>query len=242
MLDSWQPDTIRLTAFWSTPQVVDSGLWKRLVGHEPESTLRKGGTVQEAGAWQNADQSNLLIIASALGVTTVQWKHNPQQPGNAGVAVLSSGVLEFLRSALEPLAERGSIIRLAFGATLFRFVADRRAGYIELSKLLPSVRLDADKSSDFLYRINRPVRSQVAPALELNRLATWSVTEFFELVMAVGDPTRQLQMPRSHACQVDLDINTSARNADPLQANLLPGLWDELVAIGETMSKEGDVP
>src|SRR5436190_1193852 len=84
-------------------------------------------------------------------------------------------------TALPPLEawQVAPITRLAFGAVLAQPTEDRHSGYVQIAKYLPSIRLDVDGSSDFLFQINRPRPSRVGiENLLINRLARWSVLIF----------------------------------------------------------------
>ena len=113
-----------------------------------------------------------------------------------------------------------------------------------LSALLPDVRLDADRSSDFLYQINRRRISASDPEILVNRLSKWSVMHGGAVALAViGDTGPHLsRSPDYFACRLELDINS----AGPLSSSMLESgvaqLFEEFVSLGKEIAEKGDIP
>jgi hypothetical protein len=134
-----------------------------------------------------------------------------------------------------------SLVRLAFGAVLFQPVDDRPTGYRRLAVYLPSVALDPEGASDFFYQINRPRESTSITGLRINRLSKWSVALHGLAAFSVEPATITLSTPLA-ACRLELDINTAPDLQGELARQQLPHVFRELVALGQQIASEGDVP
>jgi len=164
-------------------------------------------------------------------------------------AIPSAGQFDVICPTFTELIERWltttapKLSRLAFGATVLLPVTDRVAGYKQLSSYLPSVELDAENSSELLYRINRPRYSQSAdPELRLNRLSTWSVAAFDErFVSMTGDQTTVVKSDKVFACRIEVDINTSPDYSHKFVPPNSSVLFKELVNLGMEVIDKGDV-
>ena len=140
------------------------------------------------------------------------------------------------------LPEAPSTKRIAFGAELLAEVSDVRSGYLALQSYLPDIRLDP-QSSDFSYSINRPRTSQDL-AVKINRLSRWGVVILLRFKMGVPSESVVLQAPDSQwtACRLSLDINTDAAFSGELPHERLAEILDNLIAFGQEIAAQGDVP
>lgn len=135
--------------------------------------------------------------------------------------------------------------RLAFGAVLFIPVKNLAAGYRQLSAYLPSVELDPEGSSDFIYRINRPRKSTSEIAdLAVNRLSKWdiAVSKLVGFQIGVHSPPEISEGREYFACHLELDVNSAPRAQGLLDKEQLPHLFQELVDLGKEIAREGDIP
>ena len=83
--------------------------------------------------------------------------------------------------------ERSPVVtRLAFGAVLLSGVSSPYEANSTLGPLLPSVDLDPEGVSDFLYRVNRRQPLQSRDGLLANRLGTWSTIQVGSVGVSVS--------------------------------------------------------
>jgi hypothetical protein len=143
------------------------------------------------------------------------------------------------------LAGAPALNRMAFGVLLNLPVGEREIGYRTLSTLLP-IRIDAAKSRDFLYQINRPRLASTpgAVGLEINCLSRWMVSLLARAKLtfteaSVGFFDRENV---TSACRVEMDINTAGERQEALPRETYAGLFRELVEIACEIAEKGDVP
>lgn len=136
------------------------------------------------------------------------------------------------------------IRRIAFGAGLLSAVENRVSGYRQLAGYLPSVNIDPEHSSDFLYQINRTRKSGTGIAdLTINRLSKWYVATMSTAGLVL-EPTQVLQHEMSQqyfACRLELDINTTTVRQEALPRETVPSIFAELMDLGQEIVREGDI-
>lgn len=248
-LAAWQAASLRATAFVEPEgPMTPTDWWENLVGLPPESiNLRpKIGLEQLEGTYQGRK------LTLQVQPDRVDWLFLPAVPEKSDdlpEAMPSAGsfpetLKPFQTLVLEWLKIAPPVTRLAFGATLFQPVEDRRAGYLHLAKYLPSVQLDPD-TSDFSYQISRPRRSRSGVAeLNINRLMKWSVS----LVQQFGLSFERKARPKARytagesRCRLELDINTAPDFPGQLPPAELANIFQELVGLGEEIAAKGDIP
>lgn len=249
-ISAWQVESLRVTAFPTSPAPAgDLSWWTSLMGEPPETriTQPKRGGHREEGSFLGA------TLVNQVQPNRVDWLLTLTPSLEPGVMDLPTiGPFPELLEPFVGLMHRWleletcpPLWRLAFGAILLVPVESREPGYRHLSAYLPSVHLDPVGSSDFLYQINRPRGSNSGVAgLTINRLCRWSVA----LIQLVGFPAgvplpldRMIEQQR-HACRLELDINTSPSFRVVLPREQVPLVFRELVDLAREIVGEGDVP
>ena len=80
--------------------------------------------------------------------------------------------------------------------------------------------------------------------MRINRLSTWSVMQIIETSVNISDEgaprVTRLPNPRDF-CRLELDINTIPEFDRELEKSIVPGIFDELVDIGNEIATKGDV-
>jgi hypothetical protein len=78
-------------------------------------------------------------------------------------------------------------------------------------------------------------------SLYINRLSTWAVRASGEAELSVGLASAQITVsPTSHACHLELDINTTQEFPRELCAKESLIVFRELVNLGLEIVREGD--
>jgi hypothetical protein len=247
-LSTWQASMLRLTAF----PVVGSRIspevyWSEMVGVPPDDVTSrpKSGQHQQTGIFEGR-RLVLNIQPDRLDWVVTPAMEPSEEPESMPTAgSFAEAYASFERLSLSWLGIAPPITRLAFGAVLIQPVHDRRTGYMEIAKYLPSVKLDPEGSSDFLYQINRP-RNALTPfrGLRINRLTKWSVAFFgrFNVDLGKTEITSKGYLFQECACRLELDINTVPEFTEELSKDHVGALFHELVALAKEIADKGDVP
>lgn len=247
---AWHVLTLRATAFVAPDApTAPSDWWGQLVGLPPEIVISrpKLGQHQQDGSFEGRK------LTLQIQPERIDWTFMPadvQSPEELEEGLPSAGSLSdalgpFHKLVLAWLPLAPPVTRLAFGAILFQPAENRRAGYAQIAGYIPSVKLDPDGSSDFLYQINRP-RDSVSGigGLRINRLTKWSVMLFERVRVEFKRPgvVAAGSLAMRSACRLELDINTSPEFSGPLPHERLQSLFEELLTLGQEIAAKGDVP
>ncbi len=247
-LEAWQAAVVRVTAFPAQPITTEVTWWADLMGSVPETLVSR----PKAGQYRAEGEFEGRRLSLQVQPDRVDWSLAPvvklseDEPSTLPLAGPFPEVLISLMKVAERwLSLAPPITRLAFGAVLAQPTEDRRSGYVQIAKYLPSISLDPEGSSDFIYQINRPRASGVGIAnLRINRLTKWSVLWFQRFSMTLekmGIRTVGFA-PSDSACRLELDINTAPDFQGLLPAEHLPALLKELVDLAGEIAAKGDIP
>ncbi len=252
----WRAQSLRLSALWPSAEIGVPEAWAGVMGTEPELTTSRKGIEQRAEGGRpdaEGDQAG-QVVALVARPDRIEWTlarkltGPPEDPfdltlGNFAdaLAVLTEIGTRWMASAFCPSAQR-----LALGGVLLAPVEDRQEGYRKLAAYLPAVAIDAERSSDFSYQINRPrITRTLGIDLAVNRLCKWSVASFQTLVVALsggGKSPVSRQQTGGYGCHLELDINTKEGFAEQLAPDQMAALLAELASYATEISQEGDRP
>jgi hypothetical protein len=237
---TWQAESLRLTAFIAPHEkVAEPNWWAEVMGAEPDNKTSKP-KVGEYGQSGECGAGRLTLNVQPGRVDWV-WSSvvDPERWAEAIPTIGPWGeTLERFHQLMNrwlPIAP--PVQRLALGTSFVIPVETLQEGYRRLSRFLP-FRLDAENSSDFLYRINRPRESKAKPGLKLNRLSTWGVVGWLKMMVSVGQAVSS--PPQNLACRVETDINTAVECQD-IPKDLVPALLQECVTLAGEIAERGDV-
>lgn len=243
---AWQVQTLRLTAFPSpSASVSEPDWWHELLGEPPEKRVSrpKRGGQQEEGSFGGG---RLILRLDAARIDWLLTTTADQDEANEGIQTI--GALDdllgrFRELMLRWLAKGPPLQRLAFGAVLLQVVENRQKGFQLLARYLPALQLEAEGSSDFLYRINRPRGSCTGiQGLSINRLATWYVATWKTTAVSLGpDAVQVLPGLERFTCNLELDINTGPEFQAELSGEQLTSVFQEVVEFGLEIARQGDV-
>jgi hypothetical protein len=244
---TWTAESLRLTAFSTTPVTERVNWWHDLFGDAPETSTvsKKSGIaeVQEAGPLKPGR------LALRIQINRIDWVWSPSEE-QAPDFWPSLGTFTEVVEGFVPLMQKWLAIapplnRLAFGAVLMMPVDSREHGYRLLGeRYLPALKIDPVGSSDLNYQINRPRPSRTLPNLAINRLSKWSVLFVRRHLLGVqGDTMRtdKGEEPR-HFCRLELDLNTAPIFDRDLAGSSLGPAFDELRALALEIAERGDIP
>lgn len=241
---------LRATTFipnLSMDDAIENTWWDETVDDKPddEHIDRQNGVKEQKGSLNG----NQLVMVSRPG--RVDWTLGAAEGGSSNMSELpalgplSTETLDpFVDIVKNWLNECPPVNRLAFGANLGSMVADAKTGYEEIQPYLPAVKLDPQGVSDFLYQINRPIKSAVRQDIMINRLNRWMVMLLSTVGVAIEPPTSKAAaniQGQRHICRLDLDINTSLLEDGVVKDDAYV-IFKELVEHGREIASRGDVP
>jgi hypothetical protein len=247
-VETWQVESLRLTAFPVAPVFEQShGWWRAVTNGEPETSSEKRQKQQreDSGPFGGAE------LALAVDLLRAQWSAgpimNPEEPPE-GIPNIGPFVERrtWFRDLMGDWLGRCNleIKRLALGGILIQPVDDRRMAYERLNQYLRRVDLNLD-CTEFLLRFNRPLptRSHVA-GLSINRLATWSALKvsIARFAVALEDPgnARAAMGEPKYACRLEFDINTDGEYPGTLPQAEFRNLWSEFADLALEVATRGD--
>lgn len=209
----WKIESLRLTSFLNN-DFNSSPLenWLKAISKNDPLSINK--TV-------NQFQGIAQIGTSML---KLEWKNNridlflnsnaPALEKNIGnysdiTSLMNNFLLSFLDITDCPVSKR-----LAIGVILYIPIKNIEEATDILQPKLKSV-TNIKGTSDFLFRINRPVQSKTMPELKINRLMTWSiaVTQIIKLQVNISQPNIIQQSTSNNSipelmCRLEMDFNT----------------------------------
>ena len=135
-------------------------------------------------------------------------------------------------------------MRIAYGVGLFFPVDSRLTGYKLIQDLIPSIELQPENNSEFLFQINRwRTLDKILPGLRINRLAKWAVLSMYYANINVSPSgIAATQGDEAFAVRLDLDISTGQEWSEPFSSIIVGDLIDQLIGLGEEIAHKGDIP
>lgn len=232
----WRAVQIRITFF--SDKIEESAVskwWEAVIGEpsEQKSILPKQNLYQEQG---NYCKGRLVL---SVHLNKVDWLYIPIEGEFYIDSFLDS---QEVFSELMPKLYKTfpPINRFAVGYILQVPVNSRKEGYEFLAELLPSVKIDVDKSSDFIYQINRPRNTTTGIAnLSINRLMKWSVGVVKQFALSSG--VFEFSNPENSFSRLELDLNTSAEYAGALPQDKISSIYFECVGLAKEIMINGDI-
>jgi hypothetical protein len=249
-ISAWSVGSLRLTAFPSPPLVnLQATRWIDITGQNPENVNEqpRQGMRQETGHFGQGDLI-LTVKLDRIDLLYTVATTRQIQADLPAIGVFPDALETFLAIVLDwlTLETYPAIDRLAFGAILLYPTATLEDSYRQLLAYLPGINPDLRGSRDFLYQINRPRKTETdIPELKINRLSKWATLDLVEVLAKVSpspESPKRVATSRYLACRVELDINTSSEFEGELPRVHLPALFEELVAVGQEILDQGDIP
>jgi len=251
LVSQWHTQVLRLTAFPGPDFAAgETSWWADLVGQRPErqvSQPREAHFLTE-GPFQGGKLSLSVEFNRVDWLLAAAEEPASNTEGFPTIGPFPDTLEGFLHLMLRWLGSEDcpELARVAFGSVLLQPVGSRDESYRRLGSYLPSLQLDAQGSSDFLYRINRPRASTAGLAgLRINRLSTWSAVVLRSAKFAIGTgpgPTVWSSAREEHACRLELDVNTMSDFKGLLPRQHVVGVFQELVNLGKEIAERGDIP
>jgi hypothetical protein len=231
----WLTLVVRLTVFPITPWEAPPDLWEKVVGEPPENDQNQPR--QRLRVWTGPWHGGVLQLT--ISPHTIVWTAVPP-PTEQGLPNLEGWAIETVLPKFVELTRPWltsvdfQVNRIGFGLHSLLSAPDRVSAYGLLVDLIPSITIEPEETTDLLYQINRPVRSNVLNGdVKLNRLMKWYVPFFGAApLQATGSEIAQIgPIVGRHFAGLDNDTNTPAEHRAPLDTGLLEAIYGELVEL-----------
>lgn len=241
-LNAWNVQLIRLTSFvLYNDRAKEELWWKNTLGSDPDTVTAKpkGSTLQYEGAFEGGNLKLLVQPGRVDWLWSLAIENLDVSTGKIPSLGHPEACWQTLLKALTPwLKSSPPAVRYAVGLVLDQQVEEKKAAYGLLQTYLPSIKLSADKMSEFLFQVNRPVESKILPGWQVNRISKWMalLAQFVEVSHGGQVARKELSVVR-----LELDINSNLTAAVPLPKDKEPALLNEMADYAFAIASKGDV-
>ncbi|MCK4296645.1 MAG: hypothetical protein KAX28_08350 [Candidatus Marinimicrobia bacterium] len=243
----WNVELLRFTVFpIPDTQIGEPNWWNDIVGERSETRViqARKSHFQDKGPYEEGE---LVLKIEPLRIDwfyrTIQNPEGQDIRNTLGLFQEAIKTFTSLMSKWFALKDFPSPQRIAFGSIIFQPVGSHKAGYEKLAEYLKSVKLDPERSSDFLYQINQPRDSKTdIENLKINRLMKWSVQTIRLIGFVFDEEHRNIYNgQKKFSCRLELDINTVPDPKRHFSAKECQTVFDELVQLAVEISQKGDI-
>ena len=246
----WEVESLRVTTFYRAGDVPSdvARLWQLMTHRQPEqvSSRPAEGLHVAEGPFGGVTKR----LQCAIRPDRVDWvlQAAPPPPDTPARGLVTAGSIEAVLPSFEELGigwlgrSAAAVTRVAFGAIFVVRANDLREVCEILNAALPSLELDSENISEFLYRVNRQRVLDSPPGVQVNRISAWSIGRGGSLDVAVVGiaPPQFTHMTEFFSCRLELDMNTAVLFSIPIGGAEAAPLFKELVALGKEVVEGGD--
>lgn len=225
----WQCLQIRVTTFHSNLRAdLNAAAIAPLMGIEPDSIEVKPNELRRFEV-ATLGPGQLTFTSAANRVDWVWRIVEEVEQSSIALGAPSDVVKQFLPPLEAWIAREQGVVRIAVGGLFVIPVENRTKGYEILDSLISELSLDPERTSEFLYQINRPSDENFdGDIVNFNNLEKWSCRQIMKGTMSftAGSPlpVRQDSVVVSTSASCELDINTDASNVAPFSSGRSVGI------------------
>ena len=242
-MTSWKARSLRLTVFVASEASEKAAAlgWQDIVGEKPETEMNRGQL--QVGPLPPGQ-----LVLQKQGPTRVDMVYAgiPQEGDSSDDPIATLGPFEpayetFRTLALRVFEKVGPVLRLALGTELVTGAKDVKSAYDLLLKHIRSTSFDLNNASEFVYQINRARPSRIVSGLKVNRLVKWHASAWQSVQLEIGAATRTVTGKLNVGAVITTDINSEAERVEPLPADRIAALLDELRDLTAEVRERGDI-
>lgn len=168
----WMLESVRLSFF--TKSITNHGdmeKWIKAITGSEANQIQKGHAGFEG---IGLCQGDFFVLKGGPNRIDILFQPQPNNlAGNIGDLSKIFQITQLVCDSLDNLDGWIRASRIAVSATITRIAENQIDANLALSELLPNVVIDANKTTDFLYRVNRPSNIDCGTILNINCLGTW---------------------------------------------------------------------
>lgn len=239
----WGVTSIRLSVFSAVGTPNAEAIFKEFFGIEPDSaTTQKSAFLTELAATHQGLVYQVTVAGPKIDVKTsapldaTSAKPLPILEHAESVRSL------FKHKSADLLGRVSNVQRLAVGEHFLIPTSSRVAAYKILGSCLPSVDVDAENSSDFFYRINRPREIELGgKKILVNRLSQWGGLAF-NVIVTSAEVSKTANIGETVSLLTDVNSAQGVDIGTILDTKQQYDLTTILFALSREISEKGDVP
>lgn len=178
----------------------------------------------------NTDRLDLILSSNA-----------PMMESHIGDYTSINSLMQSTIFKIFDLKECPASRRLAIGVVLNAPIKSMDEGIDFLQSKLKSV-TGLKGSTDFLFRINKPVQSDDQGNLKLNRLMTWSIGQLQLIQIPLGRTQANLLQPTisEMVCRLEMDFNSDEKVDLSMSVKLQKAIANELLTEALNVAEKGE--
>lgn len=238
---------MRFTVFCKTPRTLETDLFKRLTGTEPNQTTRDNGQslLIEQGKHPEFKGGGLRVVQQGARIDVVLEAADNAAPTRIEDITFAPEMILIPITVLanKVFSSHSEIVRIAFAANLV-FSNEKGGALMALKRLLPHLSSDLERASEFTYKLNRITDID---GLTVNRLSNWEIARLFARAISAG----QFVLAGMQAAMVghdfgellslEVECNTDAARTKPLEHSEVGRIFERLVHESATIAKQGHI-
>ena len=238
----WEAGLLRVVLFTQQALPITTDIFTGFTGQEAtrqEDRPKEGVRVQVG----EIDDAELRITISPL-LVDLAVSNKPATPEQLmGGPPITFGELKTELAKFErriqawlPKWEKPTT-RISLLITARAPATDRTAAYNILRDNLKSVKIDPQRMSDFLYRVNFKANTQTTSDGFYNRISTWSA---IQVKAFASTGSGNLALSDQHYAQLEMDINTSGDRTEPLPRDKMAIIYREFFQLAVEIANSGE--
>ena len=235
---TWSADHLRVSLFfsdiWSVPA---EDVFFGVFGARPETITNKPTANEESavGVWEG------LRLEVKRTFNRIDFIVQDVPTDVAGPMPLIKDVKSVLPRFSSLIANWAStqpkaVVRIALGCNALLLSQSVEDSYVRLKNLIKVIDIDVARFREFRFQVNLPKISSVSPDITINRLSNWASIAIRAALIGVEMP-RYFDEKNYVSCS--LDINTDGERTQPINADLIKKITEELSLISSEILDEG---
>ncbi|KUY80639.1 hypothetical protein [Burkholderia sp. RF4-BP95] len=241
-IGAWEVQSLRASFISQQPVGKAEDWWQIAVGVAPEQVTSKPNVLEhsETGAFGPGRLDMRIAFNRADWIYSAVDAGGPKLPILGGAADFLSALRKPVKTWLEAKGNEVPWVRVAFGAVLLMPVDSIKDGNAAIGDYLPILNSKESNVKDLFVQVNYPRESKNLDGSVVNRLIKLSTLSLQLINITPVGPVPSIS--DSMYCRAELDFSTPVDHANPLPADKIVGIFDELIDSAEAMVKEGVRP
>jgi len=237
----WKIESLRLTNFVDN-EFDQKNLEKWLIAISGEQPIQINKNVSSFSGLSKLETSIVKLAWRNNRIDLIESADAPTTENNIGnfsnfSEYCEKHILKYFQMEDCPILDR-----LALGVVLYLPVESNEEGIRTITPLLKSV-IGIENSEDFQYRINRPVQSEIAGGIKINRLLSWSIgkVQILEINLQTGiAKTTPLSITPELQIRLGIDLSTDQKLDRKLSLDQQKEVVNYLIDIVNKVAESGE--